>query len=146
MSILINVIIISLLVITSISDLKRKRISNRVLIIYGILLLPVLLWRCYQGRWELLKCVPWGVIPGLICLVLGKITREGIGFGDGYLIGIIGMYMGLSKIVGVVIIAFFLIALCSMVLMMIKRVSRKTELPFVPALLVAYGIQHIFLW
>lgn len=87
------------------------------------------------------ESVPWGIIPGLLCLFLGKISQEGIGYGDGYLISIIGMYLGLWKTVGIVMIALFLIGILSVGLLLLQRANRKTQIPFIPALLMAFGLQ-----
>lgn len=142
---IVNIFILTLLIIASISDIRNKKISNHLLIAFGILVIPVFFWRCYHGQFLAAKSVPWGVLPGLVCLLLGKITRESIGYGDGYLISIIGMYMGLSKTIGLVITALFFIGLFSIGMLLFQKANRKTQIPFIPALLMAFGFQSMMI-
>jgi len=142
---IVNIITMTLLIIASISDLKRKSISNLLLIGFGILIIPIFFWRCYNGQLLDAKSVPWGIIPGLLCLFLGKITNESVGYGDGYLISIIGMYIGLWKTVSLVVIALFLIGTLALGMLVFKKGTGKTEVPFIPALLMAFGLQAVFI-
>ena len=138
---IVDIIIMTLLIIASLSDLKRKRVSNVLLIGFAIGIIPIFFWRCYTGDFLDAKSVPWGIIPGLLCLLLGKVTRESIGYGDGYLICIIGMYIGLGKTIGLVLIALFMMGIFAMGMLVFRKVNRKTEVPFIPALLMAFGLQ-----
>lgn len=140
---LINSLVGILLIIASISDMKKRRISHRVLLIFGALIIPVFFINGYTEDMQALLRGLIGLLPGVLFLLLGKLTRESVGYGDGYMICIIGMYLGLKKTVVLVFIALFLISISSILLLLLRKVNRKSELPFVPALLAAFFMQNM---
>lgn len=70
-----------------------------------------------------------GAILGLVILL----KRDAIGVGDVKLILVIALYAGLSC-GGIIIRAMILAFICSIILILFKKVTTKSELPFVPFL------------
>lgn len=141
---IINIIIVILLGISSYTDIKMRKISMRLLLLFGILGIPVWIGKFYaNGIYEICMFL-FGMIPGALLLLLGKATSESVGYGDGYLFIVIGIYTGFSRTIGILVIALFLIAMLSIVLLIFQKANRKTELPFIPVVLISYLIQCIY--
>lgn len=80
------------------------------------------------------------VLPGLFLLILAWFTKESIGYGDGISVLLLGGMVGLRNCIWVLGISLLLLSLVGLVLLVIKRVDRKTKIPYLPFLLVAEGM------
>ena len=94
-------------------------------------------WFLYRGmeQWYLYLA---GAVVGALFLLLGKITREAIGYGDGWILCNLGAFLGIGRFLEVLAISWILLAGVAMVCMVRKRWSRKASLPLVPFLTVGY--------
>lgn len=85
---------------------------------------------------------PWilagGAGVGLLFLLVSRITREGIGYGDSWAVLDLGLYLGLWKLLEVLAGTFFLLFAASVAALARKRMSRKSTLPFFPFLASGY--------
>lgn len=77
-----------------------------------------------------------GMIPGVLFLILGCMTREGVGYGDGWMILILGLVFGLWKTVCICMIALFGMACAAIIGMSLLHWDKKKRLAFVPFLAV----------
>lgn len=76
---------------------------------------------------------------GACFIALSKISRE-IGMGDGILLVILGLMLGLRRLIGVLFLALVLCALMAAVLCLMGRAGKRSRLPFVPFLLIGFLI------
>lgn len=81
-----------------------------------------------------------GVIPAFVLFLVSRCSRGAIGEGDACVYIVIGVVLGLCKTVDVLLISLFLCAIVAAVLLMMRRVSRHYELPFIPFVAIAYGL------
>ena len=79
-----------------------------------------------------------GAMVGGVMLVLSWVTRGGIGWGDGLLLCVTGVYLGLMDNLGMLLWALLLCAVFSVGLLLTRRADWKKEIPFIPFLLAAY--------
>ncbi len=79
-------------------------------------------------------------LPGLFLLVLAWLTKESIGYGDGISVILLGGMVGLRNCIWVLCISLLLLSLAGLVLLVIKRVDRKTKIPYLPFLLAAESV------
>ncbi|HIW83578.1 MAG TPA: prepilin peptidase [Candidatus Dorea gallistercoris] len=79
-----------------------------------------------------------GAGVGLIFFVIGKATSQGIGYGDCWGILVLGLYLGLWKLLEVLAGAFLLLLGAVMVLLVKRRMRSKCTLPFFPFLTGGY--------
>ncbi len=70
-------------------------------------------------------------VPGIILLCVGYATKEGIGYGDGWLVLSLGAWLSLSGLLQVLGLGFLYCVIAAAIL------GRK-EFPFVPFLTAAY--------
>ena len=129
-----SVVSIAVLLILSFQDIKRREISGYLVIIYGLSGIVIGMFKI--PVMELLL----SAVPGAFLLILGRITDEGIGYGDGLVILALGIWVGLYLSLVALIVGILLLGIVSLgyVLMMkIKRekVFLQTKMPFMPFLL-----------
>lgn len=115
-------------------DIKTKRIPMWIL---GAGILAAFVFRVLQRKQMMVLWLSGGAV-GLVFLVVGKITREALGYGDGVLIGILGIYLGIWDLLCLLLTAFFLAALYAAGLLTVRKFRKKTAFPFVPFLGMAY--------
>jgi len=118
------------LTIGSYQDIRRKEISGKLLIMMGVsgTIIQIFEKSVSPGSWFL------GVILGIVLLFLGFMTRESIGYGDGWLVLVMGMSLGFGFSFFSFLLGLGVSALVSGWLLMYKRVKRKYRIPFAPFL------------
>lgn len=109
--------------VLSIEDILEHQISMKWIGIFGITGFIYSIWT---------KHIPvfW---LGILLLLFSYVTREQIGYGDGFLVLVLGMWMDMGQLCNMLFIASiisFLTVVC----------LKKRELPFVPFLTVGYII------
>jgi leader peptidase (prepilin peptidase)/N-methyltransferase len=77
-------------------------------------------------------------VPGLLVLLLAWLSRERIGYGDGWVILCLGCYLGAEDIANLCMIALFCAGVVSLFMLLAMHRGRQTQIPFVPFLLIGY--------
>ncbi len=124
------------LIICSYTDIKMKEIYFKVLLPF---FLTGVIAAAVSGREAVLAAL-LGAAAGIALLLLSFITRGAIGEGDGLVLVVTGVFLGISENLRLLTFALFLSALFSVGAMIIKGWKRDRELPFVPFLLAAFLI------
>jgi len=120
-------------------DLLYKKVPIWAVIIFGV---SVWGYRVYAGAGigELLA----GLVPGAVLLLTAFCTKESIGYGDGMVLCVLGIFLGLRYSLAVFGMALVFAALSAAVLLVLKKAGRKTELPFLPCLFAGYLLSMIW--
>lgn len=129
-----RVLELALLGICSWEDVKGRQIRQCWLIAFGI---EAVLVSMVFGSRSALSLVA-GLLPGCVLLLLSWLSRGGVGEGDGLLLMLLGLSLGVGKTLAIFYIAAILSAGYAMFLVVCKKKSRKYAMAFVPFLLVAY--------
>lgn len=79
-----------------------------------------------------------GIVIGGIFLLCSRVTGEAIGYGDSWIILLLGVYLGGRQLLTVIMLAFFLAGIFSLVGLVRKKWSRTCSIPFIPFLTAAY--------
>lgn len=114
-------------------DIRRREISLFLTVVYagcGII------YSILQGRKIQDVLIPAGI--GILFLAAGLISRGAIGVGDCWILLALGALLDTETYIRMLCIGFFLAAFWSGILLVIRRKSRKTEIPLVPFLLAGY--------
>lgn len=130
------------LLIMGITDIKRKSIDVRFLISVSVLLAAGGIALCSTSVMDRLL----GMIPGIIMLVINRISKDSIGLADAVTVIAIGIGMGFFKASGIYMYAFFLCALFALVYSVLhcKTVKmRKQSIPFIPFVFLGVLINEI---
>lgn len=114
-------------------DIRRREISLLLTVVYagcGII------YSILQGRKIQDVLIPAGI--GILFLAAGLISRGAIGAGDCWILLALGALLDTETYIRMLCIGFFLATFWSGILLVIRRKSRKTEIPLVPFLLAGY--------
>lgn len=84
------------------------------------------------------RAVAGGILTGILFMGISRLTEEKIGYGDSLLIIVLGTFLGMWKLLILLLGAFGLAAVVSILLMIKRKFTRKSMIPFVPFLTVAY--------
>lgn len=84
------------------------------------------------------RAVAGGILTGFLFMGISRLTEEKIGYGDSLLIIVLGTFLGMWKLLILLLGAFGLAAAVSILLMIKRKFTRKSMIPFVPFLTVAY--------
>ncbi len=133
-NIVIDVIIGVMLGICSIQDIIHKKIDTWIIITGGILLALALFILKPITIIESLS----GLLVGVLVMVISKATGGKIGMGDGMILCVTGLWLGLWGNLELFTYALLAAALVSIVLLVLRLVNRKKSIPFVPFLLLGY--------
>lgn len=120
----------------AIIDLRKRIIPNRILLIMlgmrGIFLIAeAILYPEYI--WNFVISIMSGSLLAMIILFIAYfIGKKGMGMGDIKMFGVIGCYMGPTAVIGTMFFSFFLAAIYSIFLLIMKRIGTKDEIPFAP--------------
>lgn len=122
------------LFICSIQDVKRKQIHIALLCIGMVTVMFGAMFFIDIS----IKNRLMGFLPGGLLLGLNLITKNQIGIADGIIVCIIGGALGFYISSGILLFALFLSAIISLILIVLKKVKRKTTIPFIPFLFAGY--------
>lgn len=120
----------AMLVIESISDLKKREINIKILamtFVVGIILFII----SPNRNWMMLL---GGIAEGVALIGISFVTREGIGVGDGLVLMCTGVLLGPGKNILMFFGACVICAVFSGILLITKHAGRETRIPFVPFL------------
>lgn len=120
-------------------DIKTKTVPVAAVVIIAV---SVLLYRLCMGI-EVLE-LAIGLLPGIVLLVLAFATRESIGTGDGLVVCVLGLFCGWRRCLAIFGMALVLSAMLSIILLVCRKVGRKTELPFLPSLFGGYLLYYLW--
>ena len=116
-------------------DIREQAVSYEIIIVSVICALAVLIYNKDNTWWNYILS---GIGYAAVFMLISRMTHSAIGIGDAFITGIIGLYLGFFHALLVVFYAFLLGGLISIVLFLMKKVSRQTTLPFVPFLTAGF--------
>ena len=118
----------------SIMDVRSRRVPVWLLLLGGIPCLAAEI--CREGGGF---SIVLGSLPGLLLLATAFATKKA-GYGDGIVLLILGVALGYRKSLLLFGVSLFLVSICSLVLLVIRKAGRDTRIPFLPFLSVAWLI------
>jgi leader peptidase (prepilin peptidase)/N-methyltransferase len=128
------------LMILSIWDVRYKKIPLILIIGGSVIGIIIGIFRLEFG-W---KIPLFGALIGFFFVFLSFILKEKIGYGDGLIIAMTGIYVGFENTMGIVIVSFlciFPVALCIYIKNHVQKANSKNiEIPYIPFLFFSYVI------
>lgn len=122
------------LVVCTWLDIKKREIP--ILLLTAGSVLSIVSFLC--SGWDNWYLHLTGVGAGGLFLLVSKVTKEAIGYGDGWLICIMGMFLGIWELLKILTAAWILLSVAAMVCLVKKKWSRKAALPMAPFLTAGY--------
>lgn len=131
---IVKIMIFLLLFINSVVDWRKREVSLISLAGFGAIGIGLNLWFGYQSFLE----VAGGVGIGLVLLAAAFFTKEAIGFGDGFLICVTGMYLGFWENISLLFMGALCCGLILGIGILMGRVKMAARVPLIPFLLLAF--------
>ncbi len=146
-----NIVAILLLISCTYTDLKKRIVSRRVLVMFLIMAAGLMTCAYAAGdRYEAvgnsliydlnLENIIFSVIPGIILFMVSLFTGEAIGRGDVYVVGLLGLMIGFDRIFAVLFLSMVSCGVFGIICMLAKGKEKKDTLPYIPFLLGSYLI------
>lgn len=124
------------LILCAAIDIKSREIPVWIIILFGI---SAAAYIGICGQIQLVS-IAYSLIPGASLLALSLCTKESIGYGDGWIVLILGIFTGVETCLLIVTAALIFSALSAAVLLMLKKVNGKSRIPFLPFLTMGLGV------
>ena len=115
-------------------DLRTKQISCLALLVMSFFVLVFRIVLVKDTIWSTLG----GVLVGAGFFLISKWSKEAIGYGDSFLILLLGIFLGGKILLEVVLFATLLASVFSLGVCMIRGWNKKYTIPFAPFLTLAY--------
>lgn len=128
----------------SVADIRNKKISLLSCLlatIVGGLLLVFEENSSGGGLLSILTVFVLRSLPGLILLIFSYVGQGAVGAGDGLIVLVSGWFLGTAVTIEIVFWGLFSSALFGIGMMLWGKAKRKTEIPFVPFMLLGYFIR-----
>lgn len=129
-----NWMIFILLAVVGVIDWRKREIPMSLLfimsagvIIFAIYCKDITLWYRLAG----------GAL-GILLFVVSTVTKEAIGYGDSWLILLLGVHLGIFRVLQLLFVASLLAVIFALFYLWVRKWNRDATLPFVPFLTIAY--------
>ncbi len=95
------------------------------------------------GEGSLLS-VALSLVPGTAFWLLSFVTREKVGYGDGWVLLMIGLFLDLPRCFFILLAGLLIESVAALVLLVFRKIRRDKEIPFCPFLLLGMGVMLCF--
>lgn len=96
-----------------------------------------------MGEGSLLS-VALSLVPGAAFWLLSFVTREKVGYGDGWVLLMIGLFLDLPRCFLILLAGLLIESMAALVLLVFRKIRRDKEIPFCPFLLLGMGVMLCF--
>ena len=144
-------IITGIMGVSCVLDVKKREIYMPV--VWGGMVLALLekliLWlirgEIYDALGSVtgLKGAVLALLPGLAAFVIAVLTHEELGYGDAWIIMMLGLFFDIGRLLLIVYISIITAGLTALVMLCIFRKGRKTTLAYAPFATVGIGVSLI---
>ena len=117
-----------ILIPCTILDIRKKKLPVIFLLVMLIAAFVTNLPLKRVPLWELIA----GVLYGGMFLLVSVLTKGSVGFGDGIMIAAAGAWTGVLFVLSASIVGFLSAGIFGLVYIKVKKMDRKTKLPFAP--------------
>lgn len=129
-----NLAVFGFLIYSSVSDMRTRKIPSGILIFMSVF---VFLFRVEEFGQNMIAMVS-GVLIGGVFWMISAFTKEAIGYGDSWMILLLGGYLGGKEVLELITVAFFLAGGVSLAGLLLGKWKHNFSIPFIPFLTAAY--------
>lgn len=129
-----NVLVALVLGTVAYRDWRTKQISCLSLFVMSILIVLLRIILVEDTIWSTLG----GAAVGAGFFLFSKCSKESIGYGDCWIVLLLGVFLGGKTLMEVVFVAMLLTSLFSLGFCMVRGWKKQYTIPFAPFLAVAY--------
>lgn len=124
--------------IQMIFDLKKKEIPLGVSLLGG----GAGIIFCIMERREMISVLV-ACLPGVLAMGFSWISKEKMGYGDGLVLIVVGMYLPIAQLLSIGLQAFMIAGVVALIMLVVFHKKGTYRLPFIPFLGIAYGCDFI---
>lgn len=135
-----SLMVLGLLGISSVEDLRTKKVSVVYLMGFGLLAIYLQMRHIHLS----LPSVLGGAALGLVFLGITIIRMDAMGLGDGLVLTIVGIFLGFRESIEIMVIAIFLTAIYALFLILVRKKDKQTEIAFIPFLFISFILVWIY--
>jgi len=148
LQLLLRELLILFVYIACVTDIKEKRVPNRLVLTmlaaWVIVLVPYLFFQTDRALSTILSGLIGFGLSGVLFLLVYLISRHGLGGGDVKLMAVSGLYLGFGGVLPTMLIGSVLSAITALILIISKKMDAKGTLPLVPFLYVGMLLTTFF--
>ncbi len=136
-----------ILLLCSVEDGKRKTVALWKICFYGIFVIGTLIGEMFfqsGSVYKKLAAAFIGGIPGLLFFGISKASAEAVGYGDCWIILIMGVSVGLWNTLGIICVALLGAFVWAVFIFMWRKGWKEREIPFLPFLTM--GMAGAYMW
>lgn len=132
-------ILLCLLLLISIHDIRSKTIENKHIVFGIVILVCINILEFYKIRnFDFIKdSLVGGGSAIIIMFILFYFIKDGVGFGDVKLLGMLGLYLGFQEFINVLLISSILSGVIGLGLVIFKKLDRKAMIPYAPFVFIS---------
>ena len=116
------------------SDYKKKEIPVSVVVVGAVIGIGFCIAEMRSVTEVMIAC-----LPGIGALGFSRLSREKMGYGDGIVLGIMGLYLSFRQLISVGLQAFGVAGAVALILLVVFHKNGNYRIPFLPFLGIAYG-------
>jgi prepilin signal peptidase PulO-like enzyme (type II secretory pathway) len=131
-----QIISLTYLTINSITDIREKRISIIISLIFGAIGIII---NIIFNQYNIISIL-LAMLLGFIMILISKVTKEAIGIGDGIILVVMGLFTGVYNNLLILLYGLILSSIVSCFFLITKKLDKKDKIPFIPYLLAGYII------
>ena len=125
-------------IITSVIDIKTKKVPNSLVLVMFIAWLltmtPMLFINTQEATTKIFDSGLGFLLGGGLLLLVYVISRKGLGGGDVKFMAAAGLYLGFYSVIPAMFFGSVLAALTVLTLLLLKKMKRKDTIPLTPFL------------
>lgn len=122
-------------------DIEKRTIPD-ALVVSGML--TAFVCSFINSGITILSALSGGFIAGGVFLFISLVTRNGVGLGDAKLLGCVGMFLGLEKVLAAMLFSVILSGITGIAFLLISPRNRKKTIPYAPFITLGAVISLIF--
>ena len=130
--------------IAMIIDINTKRIPNELILTmlagWLLIIVPILFFDTENGIRVLIDSIYGLLLGGGLFLLVYLLSRKGLGGGDVKFMSAAGLYLGFSATIPAILFGTTIAALTGLVLILLKKITRKDSIPLAPFLFIGIVI------
>ena len=127
-------IVFLLLVLAGVIDWKKREIPVWLLIFMSASVLFFSIVNKDVNIW----CRLAGAVLGAVFFLISRFTKEAVGYGDSWIILLLGVQLGIFRVLQLLLVASLMVAIIAVFYLWRHKWKRNETLPFVPFLAIAY--------
>lgn len=125
----------------SLLDFRDREIPIGLTLLGGLIGMVFGIWEKRDIFELVLSC-----LPGCLAMVFAWVSKETIGYGDGLVLIIMGIYLPISNLLSIGLQAIMIAGVVALVLLVVFHKRGSYRLPFIPFLGLAYGCESFIQW